>query len=173
LTDKKLQELDFRQIAPTVIVSDFGSDDVLEILRTSGYMPAAESSQGILLSSPHNKRVKNRPKPPKIVGEIEVPTESAIAAAIKSIQVGEKSTARQSELRRADVPRSTANETLEILNTNLKKTLSIGYADNNGGVSHRIIDPVSISMGALIARDHSTGELQTFKIARITGVAPL
>jgi len=25
----------------------------------------------------------------------------------------------------------------------------------------------------LLARDHSTGELQTFKIIRITGVAPL
>ena len=55
----------------------------------------------------------------------------------------------------------------------MNRTLSIGYADNNGGVSHRIIDPQQISKGILLAKDHGTGELQTFKIIRITGVAPL
>jgi predicted DNA-binding transcriptional regulator YafY len=64
---------------------------------------------------------------------------------------------------------------LDLLNTFIKefRTLSIGYADNNGAVTHRIIDPLSISAGSLIARDHGTGEIQTFRIPRITGVAPL
>ena len=53
ISDKKLQQLDFRQIAPTVIVSDYGSDEVLEVLRSNGYLPAAESAQGILLSGAH------------------------------------------------------------------------------------------------------------------------
>jgi Helicase conserved C-terminal domain len=173
LADKKI-DLALRQIAPTVLISDFDLDEVLNVLRSNGYLPAAESAQGILLSAPHNKRVKNRPKPPRIVGEIEVPTKEAIAGAIRTIKVGEKSTAKQSQLRSSGaIPRTTANETLDILTKNINKTLSIGYADNNGGVSHRIIDPLKIQMGALVARDHSTGELQTFKIARITGVAPL
>ncbi|MEY3728392.1 MAG: hypothetical protein RL315_7, partial [Actinomycetota bacterium] len=159
---------------PTVLVSDFDIDEVLNVLRNNGYLPAAESAQGILLSSPHNKRVKNRPKPPRIVGEIEPPTSEAIASAIRAIKVGEKSTAKQSQLRNSGaIPRTTANETLEILNKNLDRTLSIGYADNNGGVSHRIVDPQQIANGVLLARDHSSGELQTFKIIRITGVAPL
>ena len=173
LADKRI-DVALRQIAPTVLVSDFDVEEVLTVLRSNGYLPAAESAQGILLSSPHNKRVKNRPKPPRIVGEIEPPTEAAISAAIRAIKVGEKSTAKQSQLRNSGaVPRTTANETLEILNKNLNKTLSIGYADNNGGVSHRIIDAQQIANGVLLARDHSTGELQTFKIIRITGVAPL
>ena len=173
LADKRI-DVALRQIAPTVLVSDFDLDEVLNVLRANGYLPAAESAQGILLSSPHNKRVMNRPKPPRIVGELEVPTKEAISAAIRSIKVGEKSTAKQSELRSSgQVPRTTANETLDILTKHINKTISIGYADNNGGVSHRIIDPLKIQMGALVARDHSTGELQTFKIARITGVAPL
>jgi len=53
------------------------------------------------------------------------------------------------------------------------KSLSIGYADNNGMVSHRIIDPLQISAGSLQAKDHATGEILTFRIARITGVASL
>jgi hypothetical protein len=173
LADKRI-DVDLRQIAPTVLVSDFDIEEVLNVLRSNGYLPAAESAQGILLSSPHNKRVKNRPKPPRIVGEIEPPTAEAIASAIRAIKVGEKSTAKQSQLRNSGaIPRTTANETLEILNKNLNRTLSIGYADNNGGVSHRIVDPQQIANGVLLARDHSSGELQTFKIIRITGVAPL
>jgi predicted DNA-binding transcriptional regulator YafY len=64
---------------------------------------------------------------------------------------------------------------MDILNKFIvdEKTLSIGYADNNGGVTHRIIDPITIIAGALIARDHATGEVQSFRIPRITGVAPL
>jgi hypothetical protein len=173
LADKRI-DVALRQIAPTVLVSDFDIDEVLNVLRSNGYLPAAESAQGILLSSPHNKRVKNRPKPPRIVGEIELPTAEAIAGAIRAIKVGEKSTAKQSQLRNSGtIPRTTANETLEILNKNINRTLSIGYADNNGGVSHRIVDPQQIANGVLLARDHSSGELQSFKIIRITGVAPL
>ena len=173
LADKRI-DIALRQIAPTVLVSDFDIDEVLNVLRNCGYLPAAESSQGILLTSPHNKRVKNRPKPPRIVGEIEPPTSEAITAAIRAIKVGEQSTAKQTQLRSSGaIPRTTANETLDVLSKNLNKTLSIGYADNNGGVSHRIIDPQQISNGMLLARDHGTGELQTFKIIRITGVAPL
>jgi predicted DNA-binding transcriptional regulator YafY len=48
--------------------------------------------------------------------------------------------------------------------------LRIGYADANGGVSLRIIDPLSISLGTLVARDHATNGITPFKIARITGV---
>ena len=40
-------------------------------------------------------------------------------------------------------------------------------------VSHRIIDPLRISAGSLQARDHATGEVLTFRIPRITGVARL
>jgi predicted DNA-binding transcriptional regulator YafY len=49
----------------------------------------------------------------------------------------------------------------------------IGYADTNGSVTQKIIDPVQIAMGNLLARDHGSEELATFKIARITGVAHL
>jgi hypothetical protein len=35
-----------------------------------------------------------------------------------------------------------------------------------------LIDPISISLGTLVARDHATGEVAYFRIPRITGVAP-
>jgi predicted DNA-binding transcriptional regulator YafY len=62
---------------------------------------------------------------------------------------------------------------MDLLNEYLGKgvSLRIGYADTNGGVSLRIIDPLSISLGTLVARDHATNAITPFKIARITGIA--
>ena len=73
---------------------------------------------------------------------------------------------------RREIPRTTPNETLDLLNQYIEEqaSLTIGYADTNGGVSNRVIDPLSISLGTLSARDHATGQIVPFKISRITGV---
>jgi len=155
--------------------------DAMRILRECGYLPAGESTNGMILTGVKSNRALSKPRPPRIIGEVEIPTEEALTTAIRSLRTGEKSTHRQTRLRQVAnealgaLPRSTANETMDILNHFIseEKTLSIGYADNNGGVTHRIIDPIRISAGALIARDHATGEVQSFRIPRITGVAPL
>ena len=181
LSDKKLEQLPLRRIAPEVLVCDHDAKEIITILRGAGYLPAAESNSGVLLLGPRLNRAKVRPRPPRIIGEIEPPTAETLSAALRSIRVGERSSAKQSALREiasnalGTLPRTTANETLELLNRFIgeARTLSIGYADNNGAATHRIVDPLSISAGSLIARDHGSGEVQSFRIPRITGVAPL
>jgi hypothetical protein len=181
INDKKLEILGLRRIAPEVIICEMDATDAMRILRECGYLPAGESTNGMILTGVKSNRALTKPRPPRIIGEVEIPTEEALTAAIRSLRTGEKSTHRQTRLRQVAnealgaLPRSTANETMDILNHFIseEKTLSIGYADNNGGVTHRIIDPIRISAGALIARDHATGEVQSFRIPRITGVAPL
>ncbi len=183
LRDKKVEALGLRRIAPEVLICTHEADDAIHILRAAGYLPAAEDSQGLLLSGPRIQRAQTKARPPRIIGEFENPSEENLAIAVRTIRTGEKSSAKQSTLRDisqealGSLPRSTANETLEILTHHLRenpsKSLSIGYADNNGLVSHRIIDPLKISAGSLMARDHATGEVLTFRIPRITGVATL
>jgi hypothetical protein len=181
LSDKKVDGLPLRRIAPEVLVCEHEANEVIAMLRTAGYMPAAESGSGVLLTAHRLKRAKSRPRPPRIIGEIEIPTEETLAAALRALRASERSSHKQSSLREiaanalGSLPRTTANETMDLLNKFIKeeRTLSIGYADNNGSATHRIIDPLSISAGSLIARDHGTGEVQTFRIPRITGVAPL
>jgi hypothetical protein len=181
--DKKLEGLGFRKIATEVIICDLEVDDAVNILRNAGYLPAVEDSKGILLTGPRIMRAQTKARPPRIVGEIDLPDEIALNGALRTLRTGEKSSHRQSTLRNitasalGELPRTTANETLEILSHHLThsadKSLSIGYADNNGLISHRIIDPLKLSAGSLLARDHATGEITTFRIARITGVASL
>ena len=181
--DKKLEGLGFRKIASEVIICDLEVDDAVNILRNAGYLPAVEDSKGILLTGPRIMRAQTKARPPRIIGEIDLPDEIALNGALRTLRTGEKSSHRQSTLRNitasalGELPRTTANETLEILSHHLThspdKSLSIGYADNNGLISHRIIDPLKLSAGSLLARDHATGEITTFRIARITGVASL
>ena len=179
--DKRLEMLGMRRIAPEVMVCDMDAHDVMNVLRNAGYLPSVESKNGLMLTGQRSNRAKSKARLPRIIGEVEVPTDLTLAAALRSIRVGEKSSRKQSTLRNISqsalgaLPRTTANETLDLLSKYIQeqKSLSIGYADNNGSVSHRIIDPVKVSAGSLIARDHGTGEMQTFRIPRITGVAPL
>jgi len=181
MNDKKLEILALRRIAPEVVICDMDATDAMRVLRDCGYLPAGESANGMILTGPKTNRALTKPRPPRVIGEVEIPDVESLKTAIRALRTGEKSTYRQSRLRQVasealgQLPRTTANETMDILNQFIvdEKTLSIGYADNNGGVTHRIIDPIRISAGALIARDHATGEVQSFRIPRITGVAPL
>ncbi|MCX6436016.1 MAG: helicase-associated domain-containing protein [Actinobacteria bacterium] len=183
LGDKRLDVLGLRKIAPEVLICGHDATEAMNILRSCGYLPAAEDSRGLLLSGPRIQRAQTKARPPRIIGEFERPDEIQIEGALRALRTGEKSSRKQSTMRNiatealGSLPRSTANETLELLSDYLQnqptKSLSIGYADNNGLVSHRIIDPLKLSAGSLVARDHATGEVQTFRIARITGVAAL
>jgi hypothetical protein len=181
INDKKLEILGLRRIAPEVVICQMDATDAMRILRESGYLPAGESTNGMMLTGIKSNRSLTKPRPPRIIGEVEIPTDESLTAAIRTLRTGEKSTHRQTRLRQVAnealgaLPRTTANETMDVLQQFIseEKTLSIGYADNNGGVTHRIIDPIRITAGALIARDHATGEVQSFRIPRITGVAPL
>ena len=181
MNDKKLEILALRRIAPEVVICDMDATDAMRVLRECGYLPAGESANGMILTGPKSNRALTKPRPPRVIGEVEIPDTESLKTAIRTLRTGEKSTYRQTRLRQVasealgQLPRTTANETMDILNQFIvdEKTLSIGYADNNGGVTHRIIDPIRISAGALIARDHATGEVQSFRIPRITGVAPL
>ena len=181
MNDKKLEILALRRIAPEVVICDMDATDAMRVFRECGYLPAGESANGMILTGPKTNRALTKPRPPRVIGEVEIPDAESLMTAIRTLRTGEKSTFRQTRLRQVasealgQLPRTTANETMEILNQFIidEKTLSIGYADNNGGVTHRIIDPIRISAGALIARDHATGEVQSFRIPRITGVAPL
>ena len=181
MLDKKLEILSLRRIAPEVVICDHDATEVMRLLRESGYLPAAESANGLMLMGTRANRALTKPRPPRVIGEIEIPRLDDLNSAIRAIRTGEKSTHKQTRLRQVAnealgaLPQSTANETMDLVTRFIieDKSLSIGYADNNGLVTHRIIDPIRVSAGSLIARDHATGEVQSFRIPRITGVAPL
>ena len=168
--DKNLEDLRLRKIAPQVLIADVEISELVVRLRDAHYLPAMENGTGILISAPAIRRAKSRPRPPRIITENTAPTEKIILAAVRALRAGEKATSHKPR----EVPRTTANETLDMLNQFIEEqaSITIGYADSNGGVSNRLVDPLSISLGTLVARDHATGEIAQFRIPRITGVSP-
>ena len=167
--DKKLEDFPLRKLAPQVLIAEVEINELVIALREAGYLPAVENGTGILISAPTVRRAKSRPRPPRVISETNTPSETIIASAVRALRAGEKATSHKPR----EVPRTTANETLDLLHQYIEEqaSLTIGYADSNGGVSNRLIDPVSISLGTLLARDHATGEMTQFRIPRITGVA--
>ena len=145
-------------------------NEVLIGLREAGYLPAIENATGLLISQPAVRRAKARPRPPRVLSEISKASEQLVQSAVRMLRAGEKASAHKPR----DIPRTTANETMDLLHQYIEEqaSVTIGYADTNGGVSNRLIDPISISLGTLLARDHATGEMQHFRISRITGVSP-
>jgi len=170
LHDRRLDHLRMRKLAPQVLISDVESHELMRVLRDVGYLPAAENATGVLVTAPTLRRAKARPKPPRITVDVSTPTGLLIAAALRALRAGERASSHKPR----EVPRTTANETVELLHQYIEErtSLTIGYADTNGGVSNRLIDPLSISLGTLVARDHATGEITHFRIPRITGVSP-
>lgn len=167
--DRALDGFGLRKLAPQVLIADSDIAELMSALREAGYLPAAENATGVLISAPKVRRSKSRPKPPRVLAEPSVPGEVIIQAAVRTLRVGEKTTSHKPR----EVPRTTANETVDLLHEHIaqRSTLTIGYADTNGGVSQRLIEPRSISLGTLVALDHSTGEIMHFRIPRITGVS--
>ena len=168
--DKRLESLRVRKLSPQVLVCDVDANELMRALRDAGYLPAAENATGVLVTAPTVRRAKSRPKPPRVVTDFSSPSETLVASALRALRAGERASSHKPR----DVPRTTANETVDLLHRYIEErvSLTIGYADTNGGVSNRLIDPLSISLGTLIARDHATGEIAQFRIPRITGVSP-
>jgi hypothetical protein len=171
--DKRLENLRLRKIAPQVLVSEVEGSELIEDLRNAGYLPSLENQSGVVITAPRQLRSKSRARLPRSIAESPSPSDAVISAAIKAMRAGDRVSGSKTSL--AEIPRTSANETLAILRQVVadQSSVMIGYADTNGSVTQKIIDPVQIAMGNLLARDHGSEELATFKIARITGVAHL
>ena len=53
----------------------------------------------------------------------------------------------------------------------LSRTVLIGYVDNHGSTSERIVDPLKVEGGWLTAHDHRSDDVRTFAVHRITAVS--
>ena len=181
LHNKNLLFLQCQKIAPTVLITQIEPDEVMNALRENNYLPARENQSGLLVSSPRSRRLTGRSlftarsqsaytqEAFRTFDNEEVDGElNSIDRAIRIL----RTTAKARAVAPHDLPRTTANETLALLQECIEEgaTVIVGYADTNGGVSERIVDPISVSQGTLSARDHANGREEKFRIPRITGV---
>jgi hypothetical protein len=174
LNDRRAASAELRRLAPGVLVSGLGADEVLTVLREAGYAPAGENPGGAVLTRPPARpRAAGRrtgadhsPAPRPL-------TPDELGTTVRQMRAGDAAlSARRGEAVR-QIPGVTTASTLELLSRAVSAGLPIwlGYVDAQGSGSQRVVRPVSLAGGFLSGYDERRGENSTFAVHRITSVA--
>jgi hypothetical protein len=174
LNDKRSAGAELRRLAPGVLVSGLGADEVLGVLRTAGYAPAGENPGGAVLTRPPARPRATGRRP----GSDPLPaarplTAPEVEATVREIRAGDAAlAARRGEAVR-QIPGVTTATTLELLSRAVREGVPVwlGYVDAQGSGSQRVVQPVSLVGGFLQGYDEARGENRTFAVHRITSVA--
>ncbi|MCF6506165.1 hypothetical protein E9549_01885 [Blastococcus sp. MG754426] len=173
LSDRRTAAAELRRLAPGVLVSGLGADEVLTVLREAGYAPAGEHPGGAVLTRP--------PARPRAAGRRGTEPAAAprpltaadLETTVREIRAGDAAlAARRGEAVR-QVPGVTTASTLELLSRAVREGVPVwlGYVDAQGSGSQRVVQPVSLAGGFLQGYDERRGESRTFAVHRITSVA--
>jgi hypothetical protein len=158
------EQLQLRALAPTVAVSPAPLAEVLAALRGAGFVPAAEDSSGAIVDvrtrgarvpTPQHRRPYRSPPRPgsETLNAVVAVLRKVTAAPFGNIRVDPAVT--MSLLQRA---------------VRQETTLVIGYLDAAGVATQRVVSPVVVRGGQLVAFDSASGRLRDFAIHRITSV---
>ena len=167
----KAGPLGLRRIAPTVLISSTPIDILLPRLRELGTAPVMESADGsVQVSRPDVLRA--RPPREQRTSVRSVRESARVAAVVTAVRAGDRAASSRPTSASTPLTPSGALAALrEAMET--EATVLIGYVDNQGVSSERVIDPISIEGGSLTAHDHRADDVRAFAVHRITTVRPL
>lgn len=170
LNDPRAASLGLRRLAPTVLISTTPIDVLLPRLRDLGAAPVVEAADG----SVHVARPEaHRARTPRAqsTGRDAAREAAQVTAAVASVRSGDKVAGVRVV---GDGPMTPAGA-LAALRTAIEErsTVLIGYLDDSGTSTDRIVEPRSIEGGLLAAYDHRSDDERTFAVHRIRAVRPV
>ena len=158
------QALSLRTLAPTVAISQAPINEVLAALQDAGFAPAAEDSTGTIVDirargarvpAPQRRR-PHRPMP-RPSGE----SLSAVVGVLRKVTAAPFGSVR--------IDPAVAMSLLQ--HAALRQdTVVIGYVDAAGVATQRVVSPITVAGGQLVAFDSASGRAREFAIHRITSV---
>ena len=158
------QALSLRMLAPTVAISQAPINEVLAALQDAGFAPAAEDSTGTIVDirargarvpAPQRRR-QHRPMP-RPSGE----SLSAVVGVLRKVTTAPFGSVR--------IDPAVAMSLLQ--HAALRQdTVVIGYVDAAGVATQRVVSPITVAGGQLVAFDSASGRAREFAIHRITSV---
>lgn len=166
----KAGALGLRRLAPTVLISDTPLDVLLPRLRELGAAPVVEAADGtVRITRPDQLRARS-PRERRVTAQ-HVRESARVAAVITAIRSGDRAAASRPTTGAKLSPSGSLSALREAIE--IGGAVLIGYVDNHGTATDRIIDPLSVEAGTLTARDHRSDDIRTFAVHRITAVKPL
>jgi hypothetical protein len=160
-----LAHLEVRLLAPTVAVSQAPIGEVLAALRGAGFAPAAEDSSGAIVDLRQRGARVPTPQHRRLFRPLPRPTTDTLASVV-------------AVLRRVDSTTPFANVRLDpavsmaLLQQAAmeQKDVVIGYVDAAGVATQRVVRPLTVSGGQLMAWDPAQGRPREFAVHRVTSV---
>jgi Helicase conserved C-terminal domain len=176
LADRRSDQLRLHRLAPTVLASRVPRAELLDGLRVLGYAPVAESAEGsVVITRLDARRAESAGHGTYAQAHHAVlgsgPDVSVITAAVRALRAGDE--AARVSVPNGAPPRSPAAAMVQRLReaTDRGSRVWIGYLDQQGQASSRIIEPARIEGGFLTAYDATRAAVHRFALHRITGVA--
>ncbi|HUH71742.1 MAG TPA: helicase-associated domain-containing protein [Mycobacterium sp.] len=156
--------LALRALAPTVAVSPAPIAEVLAALRAAGFAPAAEDSSGAIVDvRPRGARVPTpqHRRPYRLPPRPSSETLNAVVSVLRKVTAAPFGNIRVDPAVTMSLLQRAAKD---------QDTLVIGYLDPAGVATQRVVSPITIRGGQLVAFDSASGRLRDFAIHRITSV---
>ena len=158
--------LRLRRIAPTVVVSDVPLQVLLPRPRELGTAPVVEAADGtVRVARPEEFRART-PRQARTAHRDAARQAARTAAVVSAVRAGDRAAAE----RPSRGPATTPADVMAVLREAVEsqREVWIGYLDNHGTSSERIVRPVEVGGGQLSAYDERTDEVRSFAIHRIT-----
>lgn len=160
-----LEHLEVRLLAPTVAVSQAPIGEVLAALRAAGFAPAAEDASGAIVDLRQRGARVTAPIHRRAFRPLSRPSVETLASVV-------------AVLRRVDSTSPFANIRLDpavsmaLLQQAAmeQKDVVIGYVDAAGVATQRVVRPLTVSGGQLLAWDPTQGRPREFAVHRVTSV---
>ncbi len=155
--------LEMRALAPTVAVCGAEMSVLVEVIRGAGLTLAAEDASGTVLD------LRPRPRRTRITVPARYgysppapPSADQVASVIHRMRAGDAASGAVQD----------ARDIMEMLRAaaGSRSPVWIRYADAQGSTSRRIVEPIVVSGGTMVAYDRLRRAPQTFPVHRITSV---
>ena len=164
VTAPAVAALGVRLLAPSVAVSQAPIAEVLAALREAGFAPAAEDSTGAIVDL--RRRTTRVAGPPgrRLVRLPARPSPETLAAVVSTLRRVEAS-----PLSGVRLDPAVAMALLHRAAVHGREVL-MGYVDAAGVATHRVVTPISVQGGHLMAFDPAQGRMREFAVHRVTSV---
>ena len=158
------QHLGLRVLAPTVAISQAPISEVLTALQDAGFAPAAEDSTGTIVDIRARRARVATPQRYRSHRPIPQPsneTLSAVVAVLRKVTTAPFAHERIDPAVAMSLLQRAARE---------KDTVLIKYVDAAGVATQRVVSPITVTGGQLVAFDSASSRARDFAIHRITSV---
>ena len=158
------QALGLRVLAPTVAICQAPINEVLAALQDAGFAPAAEDSTGTIVDIRARGARVPAPQRRRLQRSMPRPSSESLSAVVGVLR--KVATAPFGSVR---IDPAVAMSLLQHA-AQRQDTIVIGYVDAAGVATQRVVSPITVAGGQLVAFDSATGRAREFAIHRITSV---